>query len=549
MQGDISVSDSSIDSLRSIFEASKISQLKGAFYILTDGSRKRASSQSAIQLLNMPESLLSYPDLGKLYLENKFKFSERVSKELERFLRDRDKESMEDVILPENDLGGAYSVDDHVSETLEQRGYQVLLNADPNPDDALILVDPSRDYQVVHGVNMPLFFQITKKKEEAYLSDETLLRVRTTYSPDKPIIPFRQPNEKGEMKTYVNLHITPPWRNMDVGAAYPDKIREFMEHLFVDEGEREKVLDHLHYMVARRCAVALILVGFKKIGKSIFASRLLKALVGPGNYNRVNESAITERFNSGLKNFRVVFFDEVSINTEQIIQRIKNYTNDEISIEEKGRDQYRLRNYASLVFATNKKGEIKISTSDRRFSIPEITADPLESKWSPTEICSFVDELENPQSEMVAQFGKWLLEREPTIGYDTPIKGSYYMDIVQTSMNNWQYLLFKALLETTESVIHYHDLKKEYKQEMGDARYFPRRNTIEDFLEENPIEEGVQMARIISVLKGGRRMYEIRLTPEFLEYKKDRVLTATERRGNSVEIVEEEDEEESWGSL
>lgn len=541
-----------------LFKKAYISKVSGDWVHFKDGTKKKINYSTVSQAIDLNGLLEERPDVFhyKSFKPNEFKT--KVMDFFREYSRDNwvEKVKSPDEVLdgdltPTHNLGGMVTEDDIRAKLEAFYRYIPVITYNPMADSPVVLLDPEDQYSIV-DINLQVYYAQTGIDPGSILGDPTIPEVELKYAPDMPTGVFKDINERGEVKNYLNTHHTPLWRSRAVTPEYPPLVAEFMEHLFPRPSEREKVLDHMHYMIKSRCAVALVLVGFKKVGKTIFVSNLLKALVGARNYNKANESALKDKFNSALKNYRLVFFDEVSIDQDTVVKNVKNYTNDEVSIEEKGRDQYRVQNHTSIIFATNTKSDVKVSTSDRRFSIPEITEKPLKGTWTTEKINDFVTELKNPSSDLVAQFGHWLLNRKPSISYDEPIKGAYYVEISQLSMSMWQYTLFKLLTESDTDIISYSEFRKRYKAEGGSDMKMPHFKTIISFLEDNPIAEGVPIALARSEeLDGtnkGKANRFFQLTDGFKKYREERGFKlvsheeAALRRTELSPVIDEDDD-------
>lgn len=366
----------------------------------------------------------------------------------------------------------------------------------------------------------------------------------------------------------LNTYTAPLWVCRSK-ALKPDHkifspIAEFMSHLFPEKSGLEYVYDWLHYAITSRNNTMLCLIGPKGTGKTIFMVELIGALLGRDYTKVANGSILDTQFNSPLKNARAVILDEVCLEDQTTIDRCKLYLNDIVSIEEKGKDQKNYQNYASIILANNDIYKVKIPHTERRFSIPRVTAINLLTLWGEDRIQEFCEMLKDPKSEAVTHFAKFILDRKPSYNNNTPFRGAYYSELYQKSMKVWQRELVTLLdMDFRESgyacdwkidfEIAREQLNKAQKRNKGSSVYAP--STFEKFFDNDHVrdpESGTEMFRFKIEEMGDGVTYVISATDEYIAYMGKLHEGETENKStkdNSWMFAEDESEEEELGSL
>jgi hypothetical protein len=123
-----------------------------------------------------------------------------------------------------------------------------------------------------------------------------------------------------------------------------------------------------------RPGVAIVLRGEQGSGKGCFANNYGKIFgshfVPVAEYHKV-----AGRFNGHLKDALLVFVDESfwvgNSSAEAIIKTM--ITEPVITVEEKFKDAYRLRNHKSLIIASNKDWAVPVAKKERRFCVIEVS--------------------------------------------------------------------------------------------------------------------------------------------------------------------------------
>jgi energy-coupling factor transporter ATP-binding protein EcfA2 len=309
------------------------------------------------------------------------------------------------------------------------------------------------------------------------------------FNPYTPDLTFKcYPDQLGNIETVaINTAVPPKWMALYSKKCEPKFrgfIKDLMVHLFPDEVDREKVLDWCHYAVFSRNGTVLCLAGDRGTGKSTFVE-ILSNLVGLQYSEIVNEAILKDKFNSQFRNKRLIIFEEVALSDSKDISKIKAWCNAKISIERKGEDAFSAENFASMVFLLNELRDLKVEPQERRFSIPVIAEENLQSTIPRSAIAEFLAGLRNESEEALhelAEFGLFLRERKPGIKNDEPIKGAHFERISELSLEAWKVKIRDFIREHGEIGIPIPVIDIFSSRLKEDKDKTPQKSTIDNFL-------------------------------------------------------------------
>lgn len=309
----------------------------------------------------------------------------------------------------------------------------------------------------------------------------------------------------------INSYTAPFWMagfdTANLGEEMPEDISALLTHLFGSGENLEYVLDWMYYAITDRMSVALVLNGSKGVGKGVFGT-LLKCLIGSQHSRKARVNILDTNFNSDFQNNRFLEFDELKINKLRV-NHLKLYFNDVISVEVKGIDgKNQITNHNSFLISANGAADLYLESDDRRFSVVELTNNPLFDIWDENKIADFISEIEVSDdsieySEVVAQFGHWLLKRGAKLNYgkSTPYKTKRFHELVDNSLTGWQYAILEAVnkaKEANETTLGLYNLRKRYNRK-NSSYPMPKSDTqVSDFLK-NYREDGI----VLGVLEEG----------------------------------------------
>ena len=351
---------------------------------------------------------------------------------------------------------------------------------DVESEDRVVLYSPIT--REITKYNFKIWLTITGNKLSDMKGSIPVAKFR--FNPYNLEPTYYEMDKSGLNILYLNQYNPPKWRFKKVEAKIPTIIDEFLTHLFPNPEAKEYALHWLHNMILKRNQTYLCLVGARGVGKGIFSEELAGALVGRRYFDKVGDSILIDKFNGPLKDKRLIVLDEVDLDDNSKIARLKSFANDMIPIESKGRDSQIEDNYNSFIIATNSLDGMSFGPEERRFSIPEITEENLANVWSSEKIEELITILKDEESEELAQFGNWLIEHGAIKNKNEfyCFKGEYYFEILRTSMKEWQKFLVDKLTSKESREYFVKDLSKEFKKHIKDnsdefsanRAYFPR---------------------------------------------------------------------------
>lgn len=285
----------------------------------------------------------------------------------------------------------------------------------------------------------------------------------------------------------VNLYNPPPWRHKPCpeNPKIPPKILKLLNHIFPIKDERTYVLDWLYYALVDRNETYLVLNGAKGVGKGVF-SKLAAALVGEDNYSEAPDSLLEQnnRFNSVLDKKRVILIDEVSMDKEKHT-KLKRYANKKLNIEKKGLDADKaIETYNSYIISNNDDSDMYLEHDDRRFSVPTLSRKRLLDTFTEEEVSELYAEFENPDSDLVLEFGYWLFNRgAKKYSKVDPLKGPRFYELVESSLHLWQRYLLECVLNSDVEYLAIANMRRAYSNKHKMSKFPQDNKKITDFLQ------------------------------------------------------------------
>lgn len=341
------------------------------------------------------------------------------------------------------------------------------------------------------------------------------------FNPYRPEQIFNQETGYGQECTHINTYKKPEWQlSRELTAEekeelchLPPIIDEFFKHLFPSDKCREFIFDWLHHALTLRCETYLVLNGAKGIGKNILSETICKALLGKDNHKLAQPGALESNFNSILTASRMIVFDEFKIDDDDKINRLKRYINSEQMIERKGVDVGKTTTtYNSFIICSNSLHDIRIAWDDRRFSVADMTQIKLEEAWSKEKIRELVEIVSNPDSDIIRQFGYWLLYRPVSTDNFAVYKGEHFYKLCYSSMPDWCKLIIDEVSSKRHEELEEGQLKMMYKDRTGGLGRFPQLTKVEDFLKNYKHEGTTYLGEIV---RGEGKSYTLVVNPEF----------------------------------
>lgn len=382
--------------------------------------------------------------------------------------------------------------------------YALFINA---PDNEDYIWDITKG-DMVKGVIAQAFLRVVSPNRAKGIEANKMLGeiVFNPYSIDKVIDTTKQ----GMPFTIYNQYEPPEWRLLRAKPVPDKRIVKILRHLFNNDVQQiEYLYDWLHRAILSRNEVCLVLNGRKGIGKGILVDNIIKALIGLKYFTLAPESLLTSHFNAVLKNNRLIFLDEFKV--DKIMHtKLKRFLNKNQSVEEKGKDaRDMIETYNSFIIANNDECDMYIEHDDRRFSVMEMTDIPLNKVMETKEITKFARELEEDPS-IIAGFGQFLVEREPTTDTFHVLKHEKFHRLITVALTEWQKAIFYHITNGCdgEDVIEVDEIKGIIRRYNPKSR-IPGPDKVKDFINGFVWKDGERL--------GTYGQGEIRVNPKYVK--------------------------------
>lgn len=210
--------------------------------------------------------------------------------------------------------------------------------------------------------------------------------------------------------TYLNKYTEPVWREKEGTSEPPVLFLELLDHLFSkDKDQIHFVLNWLFRLLTTRNETALVLNGFKGVGKNILYA-VCKAITGPEYCAEAPKKFGVKEFNDILRDRILILLDEHEIKKEKY-NFLKASFNEWQTIEAKGQAvKSTERVYTNFMIFHNSPADMYLENAERRFSVMDITEIPLNEVWDHSKIERFYKDLEDPKSQLIKNIGNYIFE-------------------------------------------------------------------------------------------------------------------------------------------
>lgn len=197
---------------------------------------------------------------------------------------------------------------------------------------------------------------------------------RVCYRPDHPglLVTFRG-------SSAINLHVPTTIRSK---KGDPAPFLEFMQYMFINEGERKEALKWCATLIAKpevRMSYGMLLISERQgVGKTTLGAAILAPLVGIQNVGFPSESDIVGSFNDWVAHKRLAIVNEIySGSSWKAYHSLKSVITDkDISVNRKYVRQYTIENWCHVLASSNSMRALKMENDDRRWFYPEVTEVP-----------------------------------------------------------------------------------------------------------------------------------------------------------------------------
>jgi len=370
-------------------------------------------------------------------------------------------------------------------------GYQLLIDVEGTKERCKLLYDC--EHKKLANITWDAFIQYYSKEEKEALEQEAVL-CNFFFNPKEEHLKL----DDSDGRWLLNKFVPPGWEDKDIEAVLPKEVEFVLNHLFADDVSREYAEKWLYQAFTIRNQHYLVLNGGLGIGKGLFVS-LAMSLVGFENSNTTTGGFLSTVFNDPMRHKRLLFLDEEVV-TKKNKHRIKKYINNMLSFEGKGKSVTELEdNHCSFIVANNNITDVHVEGQDRRFAVMELTETSLPEVLSQEEIDSLAERFEDPDSELIAQFGNYLKEKYE--GTDpipqVPPKGPTFWKLVHASYTEWGKIIVNY---SDKGEIRVKALR-ELAKKLGVNTFPSNYAKIEDFLR-NCIAENGDRLGVLEVRKG-----------------------------------------------
>jgi hypothetical protein len=147
-----------------------------------------------------------------------------------------------------------------------------------------------------------------------------------------------------------------------------------------------------------RTTTAWVLHGTEGTGKGVLMNKIIRPLLGANQTAMRRMEELNEPYNTYMESCFVVFIDEVETkalaNEKGVAAKIRNFITEEIiTLRAMYRNGSPTRNYANIIFSSNKPDPISVPKNDRRTNVAKYQ--PIKLGMTQAEIDGIEDELQD----------------------------------------------------------------------------------------------------------------------------------------------------------
>ena len=304
----------------------------------------------------------------------------------------------------------------------------------------------------------------------------------------------------------VNTFIRPAWMkdysDERENAEVPELIKRYINHLFLgNEATIERIYDWFANCLFFRDPIMLCLVSpGEGVGKSLLIN-LIGALHSEGRYFPAPTDVLTGVFNHSLHGKSLVLFDELKA-TGVARENIRKLIGNETTTRRMNHDEgVKLDQPMSYACTSNKPSDIGIEGRGRRYFVPNISGDRLNTAFTAEEITMLgrytkafkPQEKEESVKREMARFAWFLYKRfeEGVVCSQSEledIKPLNFWNCQQACMPNWKSFIIDWFMNdcdpSNDNTKTLSDLRSNLEH-MGKIppRYLPNYHTLADFIE------------------------------------------------------------------
>lgn len=309
-------------------------------------------------------------------------------------------------------------------------------------------------------------------------------------------------------------------------------IQRFLFNLFPDKESLDIALSWAYHAFTSRNQTYLMLIGSQGVGKGMFTS-LLEQLVSPEYSEKCTDALLKEKFNSQIKDKRLLVLDEISIESKEVVGKLKSMANNFVPYEAKGKDATTIRNHTSCLLTSNSIGDMSIEPQERRFSAPSIGDRPLAKTMSAEDMSTLAKFLDassdiEPHEEVI-NFCHWLLREYKDTKYSNTYvhKGNHFYEMSFNGLASYKQFLIDFLLTEYDSDVNkfaLSELNSKYKASQGkknsDTKVsLPPNKYIVDFLKTYRYKDAFCLGKLVSFVDNkDSKSFRLEINEEFKQH-------------------------------
>ena len=227
---------------------------------------------------------------------------------------------------------------------------------------------------------------------------------------------------------YANTYIQPEVFGIEGRVS---TMMRHMKYLIPDDIERKCILDFIAFLIQKpgeKVKWMPIIKGYKGIGKSLIADKIIVPMLGRANVKPVTSKLIKSDFNSWQLDTQLVVFHELKVGDTRaeklaLTDSLKEFiTEDTMLAHRKGLDPYPVDNYTNVMGFTNHEDAVLVTPDERRFVFIRSEAEKRRPKYYKR----LVKWLESHVEEMFYFFENRDLK---TFDEQTPVETAYGLEI------------------------------------------------------------------------------------------------------------------------
>lgn len=235
-----------------------------------------------------------------------------------------------------------------------------------------------------------------------------------------------------------------------------------LEHLIAEPELRRTVIDFMAFNVqapGRKIRWAILLQSVEGAGKT-FLAEVMKAVLGAEHVKTIDGASIKSGWNEWSFGKQLVVLEEVKVsgtNKHEIMNSLKPLiTNDDISVNERFRNNRQVRNISNYMIFSNHHDALALTPGDRRYFVIK---SPLQTK---AQVLALGDNYFPPLYAMLRDHAgalrQWFLDWEisPDFRPDGHApRTKYVQDMVNDSASDLTAAIRRLLLEGDHSLVQY----------------------------------------------------------------------------------------------